>query len=102
VDRETRRQGRPPGRGPALLAGLGDVADDDVVDCAGIDAIALDHTDQELREQIHGVDVSERARRLAVAHRTADGIDDYCTAHELPPVLVEVGFAEEGAPAAAR
>ena len=103
VDRESSGKNRLTCGRSTLLAGLGDVADDDVVDGAWIDAVALDDADQQLREQVDRVHVGESACRLAFAHRAADGVDDHCTTHELSPVLVEVDFAAvaETAPAAA-
>ena len=67
--------GQAPGRA-GLLAGLADAAADHVIDLAGVDLVALHQLLQHLRQQIHGVQLGQRAIGLGPGHGTADGIDD--------------------------
>ena len=60
-----------------LLADLHDAAHDDVVDDAGIDAVAIDEGLQRLGGEVDRVPVTQLA--VALAERRAHGVDDHCS-----------------------
>lgn len=74
-------KGREPADDTGLLADLGDGAPDDIVDSAGIEAVALREGGQDMGGEIDGVDPGEGT--AALADGGSYGIDDHCVTHGL-------------------